>query len=193
MHNGRMSASGAEGHDGDDGDDAAVARLDTPVGRLGVAVTRIGLAAVGWFDPDRLAARLALSVVDDAERTGPVLAQLMSYFRGERSQFDLPLDWRHLSGSRLAVLQTLHATVPAGETISYGELAARSATGVPARAIGRIMRSNPIPVVVPCHRVVARDGLGGYSGGSGRDGPAVKRWLLTLEGALPPTLDRVAP
>ena len=57
---------------------------------------------------------------------------------------------------------------------------------VPARAVGKIMGSNPIPVIVPCHRVLASDGLGGYSGGAGVE---VKRWLLILEGSLPPTLD----
>lgn len=170
-------------------DDVAVGGLDTPVGRVSVAVTRAGLAAVGWYDPGRLAARLALPVVDRADRVGPVLAQLSDFFRGERCRFDLQCDWRLASGHQQRVLQTLYASVRPGETITYGELAARSATGVPARAIGRVMGSNPIPIVVPCHRVVAHNGLGGYSGGSGRDGLAVKRWLLALEGALPPTLD----
>ena len=67
---------------------------------------------------------------------------------------------------------------PAGSTSDDGSL--------PARTVGQIMGSNPIPVVVPCHRVVASDGLGGYSGGAGTE---VKRWLLILEGSLPPTLD----
>lgn len=170
-------------------DDVAVGGLDTPIGRVSVAVTRAGLAAVGWYDPGCLAARLALPVVACADRIDPVLAQLAGYFRGERSRFDLVCDWRLASGHQQRVLRTLHASVRPGETITYGGLAARSATGVPARAIGRVMGSNPLPIVVPCHRVVAHNGLGGYSGGSGRDGLAVKRWLLTLEGALPPTLD----
>ena len=77
--------------------------------------------------------------------------------------------------------------------MTYGALAglaglAASRDVVPARAVGKIMGSNPIPVIVPCHRVVASDGLGGYSGGAG---PEVKRWLLILEGAIPPTLDWV--
>lgn len=84
----------------------------------------------------------------------------------------------------------LFDSVGYGETVSYGMLAHRvqSADGtlIPARAIGQIMGSNPIPLIVPCHRVVAADGLGGYSGGTG---PQVKRWLLTFEGSLPPTLD----
>ena len=82
-------------------------------------------------------------------------------------------------------------TVSYGETVTYGELAQRAVAGpdgirCPARAIGRIMGSNPIPVIVPCHRVVAGNGLGGYSGGTGIE---VKRWLLIFEGALPATLD----
>ncbi len=85
----------------------------------------------------------------------------------------------------------LAASVGYGETISYGRLASRAglpaASDVPAaRAVGSIMGSNPIPVIVPCHRVLAADGLGGYSGGAGVE---VKRWLLILEGSLPPTLD----
>jgi methylated-DNA-[protein]-cysteine S-methyltransferase len=75
--------------------------------------------------------------------------------------------------------------------VTYGNLASRAGLEaaddvIPARAVGQIMGSNPIPIIVPCHRVVASDGLGGYSGGAG---PEVKRWLLILEGSLPPTLD----
>ena len=77
--------------------------------------------------------------------------------------------------------------------MSYGILAGRagltpSPDVIPAREVGQIMGSNPIPIIVPCHRVVASDGLGGYSGGAG---PEVKRWLLILEGSAPPTLDWV--
>jgi methylated-DNA-[protein]-cysteine S-methyltransferase len=87
------------------------------------------------------------------------------------------------------VLTVLAETVRYGETTSYGALARRArlpADQVPARAVGAIMAANPIPVIVPCHRVLASDGLGGYSGGEGIE---VKRWLLILEGSLPPTLD----
>ena len=77
----------------------------------------------------------------------------------------------------------LYSTVPYGRVVTYGELASR--TGIPARGIGSIMGSNPIPIVVPCHRVVAGDGLGGFSGGTGVES---KRRLLTLEGYLSPGL-----
>jgi methylated-DNA-[protein]-cysteine S-methyltransferase len=89
------------------------------------------------------------------------------------------------------VLKVLADSVGYGRTIQYGQLASRagltaSDDTIPARAVGKIMGSNPIPVIVPCHRVLASNGLGGYSGGAGAE---VKRWLLILEGVLPPTLD----
>lgn len=167
-------------------DDAAVAGLDTPVGRLSVTVTRFGVADVSWGRPGHLAAQLP--VVDDVERVTPVIRQLEEYFRGTRHHFELPLDWRHTSGTRREILRILHATVSYGTSVTYGELASRHGGGVPARAVGGIMGSNPLPIVVPCHRVLAHDGLGGYSGGTGSDGLEVKRWLLALEGVLPPTL-----
>lgn len=122
------------------------------------------------------------------------MAQLREYFSGDRQSFGVPVDWTGLSGRRRQVLQVLFDTVGHGETVSYGTLADRAGlTGhdaaLPARAVGGIMGSNPIPLVVPCHRVVAADGLGGYSGGSGGNGLEVKRWLLSFEGALPPELD----
>ncbi len=128
---------------------------------------------------------------DHRELADAVCGQLTEYFRGLRTAFDVPVDWSVTAGQQRQVLQTLAAAVSYGQTTSYGELARSSgvpaADGVlPARAVGKIMGSNPIPVIVPCHRVLASDGLGGYSGGAGIE---VKRWLLILEGALPPTLD----
>ncbi len=160
------------------------AQLATPVGDIsmgcgpcGVARVRFGPALAGNDDYRELA---------DAAR-----AQLVEYFRGRRKAFDLPIDWSATDGPQRLVLQTLAASVGYGQTTSYGELARRSglratAGTLPARAVGTIMGSNPIPVIVPCHRVLASDGLGGYSGGAGVE---VKRWLLILEGAHPPTLD----
>jgi methylated-DNA-[protein]-cysteine S-methyltransferase len=117
--------------------------------------------------------------------------QLAEYFCGERKNFDLPLDWSGFAPGQLKVLGRLFADVGWGQTVTYGKLAGltgipASADVIPARAVGQIMGSNPIPVIVPCHRVVASDGIGGYSGGAG---PEVKRWLLILEGSVPPTLD----
>ena len=175
-------------------DDVAVGELSTPVGQVAVAATHDGLAAVGWCSPAALAGRCGAPVTTDEGRVAPVLAQLAAYFRGERRGFDLPIDWRFTAaGSQRDVLQALHARIGFGTSTTYGELAVLSGTGVPARGIGAIMGSNPIPIVVPCHRVLAHDGLGGYSGGSGRDSLEVKRWLLALEGVLPPTLDWTGP
>lgn len=166
-------------------DDVAVVGMDTPVGVLSIAVSGLGLLAVRWGEP----ARAGLPVVDDPQRLAPVVERLERYFQGELREFGLALDWRLADPEHRPVLETLYETVHYGESVTYGELATRSGTGIPARGIGTIMARNPLPIVVPCHRVLAHDGLGGYSGGSGRNGLEVKRWLLTMEGALPPTLD----
>jgi O-6-methylguanine DNA methyltransferase len=117
--------------------------------------------------------------------------QLGEYFAGQRRSFDLAVDWSGMSAAQRQVLPVLLASAPYGETVTYGALAHRAGLAdggkVPAaRVTGQIMGSNPCPIVVPCHRVVASDGLGGYSGGTGIE---IKRWLLIFEGALPPTLD----
>jgi methylated-DNA-[protein]-cysteine S-methyltransferase len=167
--------------------------LETPVGTIavgcspgGVARVRFGPSPASSSEPGELAARAR--------------DQLAEYFTGRRTQFDLPLDWSSTSGAQRRVLEILADQVGYGQTTTYGKLAdlagladeagpggqAAARELLPARAVGTIMGSNPIPVIVPCHRVVASDGLGGYSGGTGLE---VKRWLLILEGSLPPTLD----
>jgi O-6-methylguanine DNA methyltransferase len=191
--------------------------VDTPVGPIsvgcgaaGVAGMRFGLPPAGQADrtgtspPDGQADRTGTSPPDGqagAGGAGPAAGevarvarrQLAEYFSGQRRQFTLPIDWSVFSPAQRQVLGTLHAEVGYGETITYGTLADRagipaSTDVIPARAVGQIMGSNPIGVIVPCHRVVASDGIGGYSGGVG---PEAKRWLLILEGSLPPTLDWV--
>ncbi|SEF66596.1 methylated-DNA-[protein]-cysteine S-methyltransferase [Nonomuraea solani] len=164
----------------------AFAEVPTPVGPFVLAVTEVGLVASGWgsreWPADR---RLGLAEVHDADRTASVVAELNAYFAGELKTFETPIDWRLMSGSRLSVLQALHR-VPYGTAVTYGELARLSGSSVPARGIGSIMGSNPIPIIVPCHRVVAAgNGLGGFSGGEGVE---TKRWLLTHEGYLQPSL-----
>ncbi|MEV0232409.1 methylated-DNA--[protein]-cysteine S-methyltransferase [Nonomuraea sp. NPDC050786] len=162
----------------------AFAEVPTPVGPFVLAVTEVGLVASGWGSPPRLSDRLGLAEVHDSDRTAFAVAELNAYFAGELKTFETPVDWRLMSGSRLRVLQALHQ-VPYGTAVTYGELAARSGSSVPARGIGSIMGSNPIPIIVPCHRVIAGNGLGGFSGGEGVE---TKRWLLTHEGYLQPTL-----
>jgi O-6-methylguanine DNA methyltransferase len=122
---------------------------------------------------------------------GRACTQLGEYFAGQRRAFDLPVDWSGMSAAQRQVLAVLLASAAYGETVTYGALARRAGLTdggqVPAaRVTGQIMGSNPCPIIVPCHRVVAGDGLGGYSGGAGIE---IKRWLLIFEGALPPTLD----
>jgi methylated-DNA-[protein]-cysteine S-methyltransferase len=171
------------------------ASIGTPVGPVsvacgdaGVAEVRFGAPPAGATPPGQPTGTPGGSrTVRDARR------QLAEYFSGQRKEFDLPIDWSGFGPAQRQVLGLLYDDVGYGETVTYGTLAGRagipaSTDVIPARAVGQIMGSNPIPVIVPCHRVVASDGLGGYSGGAG---PEVKRWLLILEGSLPPTLDWV--
>ena len=184
----------------------AWATLSSPVGPLAVGCTAAGLAQVRFRTStrDRLWTGLAAPAAsggqpgDPAQARDEMLAaardQLAEYFAGQRQVFGLPIDWTGTSPAQRQVLDVLYRTVGYGETVTYGELAQRAVAGpdgvsLPARAIGGIMGSNPIPVIVPCHRVVAGNGLGGYSGGTGIE---VKRWLLIYEGALPATLDWTA-
>ncbi|GAA1223913.1 hypothetical protein GCM10009665_12740 [Kitasatospora nipponensis] len=168
-----------------------------PSGPLGVGVTGLGVAAVSFspdVDPGGPAAPGAVRCTD-RRRVAAVAGRFEEYFAGARRELDLPLDWRLATGPHRLVLETLYRTVPYGETVTYGRLAQRSGAfdqvaqspGLAARAVGSMMAANPLPVLVPCHRVVASDGLGGFGGG--RIGLDVKRWLLTLEGWLAPTLD----
>jgi len=174
--------------------DLAWGTLGTPVGRLSVGCSQAGLNQIHWGGPPVpvWAQHATGAAQSDAEKQrDAAVAQLAEYFAGKRRGFDLFIDWSATSSLQQQVLRTLFESVGYGETVSYGALARRVGhdsfgASPPARAVGQIMGSNPIPVVVPCHRVVAADGLGGYSGGTGTE---VKRWLLTLEGALPPTLD----
>ncbi|MEZ0072228.1 methylated-DNA--[protein]-cysteine S-methyltransferase [Planotetraspora sp. GP83] len=171
-------------------DTVAFGSVPTKLGDVLAAVTEEGVAATAFQDDPavraRIASRLGLAVADDPVRTAAARAELEAYFDGDLKEFGVAVDWRLMSPIQRQVLGTLFTTVPYGQVVTYGELAARSGTGVPARGIGSIMGSNPIPIIVPCHRVVAGNGLGGFSGGEGVES---KRWLLTLEGHLPPTLD----
>ncbi len=169
----------------------AWAALDTPVGPLSVGCSPAGVTQVRFGSLPRAAAPSADAPGAGPDLRGDALAQLAEYFSGRRRRFDVPLDWSATSRRQRQVLEVLFDSVGYGETVSYGTLARRvqsadHGTFLPPRVIGQIMGSNPIPLIVPCHRVVAAGGLGGYSGGTG---PEVKRWLLVLEGALPPTLD----
>ncbi|MFF3025801.1 methylated-DNA--[protein]-cysteine S-methyltransferase [Microbacterium sp. NPDC057944] len=157
--------------------------LQTPVGVIGVESSGTAITRVTW----RSVAPVGADAGPDA-LLAEALAQLDAYFSGERADFDLPIDLGVQTDATRAVLMALYETVGSGETVTYGELAARSGTSIPARGIGAIMGANPVPLIVPCHRVVAGDGLGGYSGGDPGQGLQTKRWLLEHEGALPTSL-----
>lgn len=167
------------------------ATVATPVGPITVTSNGQSIVRVEWretdADTDTDTGQSATS--QDAAPPDRLLVeglrQLHAYFDNRLSTFDLPLDLGQISETARAVLTTLETTVEPGTTVTYGELAQRSGIGIPARAIGSIMGMNPLPLVIPCHRIVASDGLGGYSGGRRGEELATKRWLLEFEDALP--------
>ncbi|SDZ23573.1 methylated-DNA-[protein]-cysteine S-methyltransferase [Saccharopolyspora shandongensis] len=159
--------------------------LDSPVGELTVVAAAGEVCRVAFAAPDR-----ALGEFDGVEpsRDTGVAAeaarQLGEYFSRGRREFDVPIAWAPMEGLRLHVLRTLHELVPFGETVSYKRLAELSGRPEASRAVGTIMGSNPVPLLVPCHRVLASGGgLGGFG-----PGLEAKRRLLVLEGVLEPSL-----
>jgi methylated-DNA-[protein]-cysteine S-methyltransferase len=163
--------------------DVAFSVIDSPVGDLLVAVTPKGLVRLA-FDPegvlDDLAARLSPRVVQAPARLDPVRRELDEYFTGRRRAFDVALDWSLTSGFRRRVLEAT-ARIPTGQVTTYGALAKRVGNPRASRAVGSAVGSNPVPIVVPCHRVLpAAGGVGNYGGG-----PERKQFLLELEGAIP--------
>jgi methylated-DNA-[protein]-cysteine S-methyltransferase len=128
---------------------------------------------------DELAVRISPRILRAPARTDAVRRQLDAYFEGRRRAFELPIDWRLVRGFAGDVLRAT-ARIPFGQVSSYREIAVEAGSPRAYRAAGNALGSNPIPIVVPCHRVLhAGGGLGGYTGGLDR-----KRFLLRLEGAL---------
>lgn len=164
--------------------DPTVARAsaDGPTGRIGVEATTRGLRRV-LLPGERPVASGAGG--RDAADTNAVEAtrQIAEYLGGAREVFELALDWDGVDPTHRHVLETLCEIAPYGTAVTYGELGKRAGVEDP-REVGVFMARNPLPLVVPCHRVVASDGLGGYGGGL-----ELKRRLLELEGVLPPRLD----
>jgi methylated-DNA-[protein]-cysteine S-methyltransferase len=167
--------------------DVAVATMDSPVGELYLAVTPAGLACIAYDDQDRdrlerrFASELSPRVLVSARATEPVRRELEEYFDGARQAFDVAVDLRLMSPFVRKVL-TVTARVPFGEVSTYGAVAARIGRPSAARAVGAALGANPIPIVMPCHRIVGASGkLTGYAGGLHR-----KEFLLQLEGE--PTL-----
>jgi methylated-DNA-[protein]-cysteine S-methyltransferase len=157
-------------------------KQDTPVGEI-VVVSGAGGVERIWFDgPGRAIDTAVIVGSARAGRDRVVARQLDEWFAGSRQRFSLELAWPDdLSPLGRTVLETLVERVPWGETVSYGELAELAGRPRAARAVGSIMSGNPVPFVVPCHRVIAAGGrIGGYGGG--RDAIELKRWLLAREG-----------
>jgi methylated-DNA-[protein]-cysteine S-methyltransferase len=171
--------------------DVSYAFVDSPVGRLLAASTARGLVSLGYedlhggADPllERLASELSPRVVHAPARLDAVRRELDEYFEGRRTAFDLELDMALVRPFAKRVLGVT-ARIPFGSTSTYGEVAAEAGSPGAARAAGGALGSNPIAIVVPCHRVLARNGtLHGYTGGLHR-----KRHLLELEGILTASL-----
>lgn len=155
----------------------------TPLGSLWVGVTELGLAAVEFADDESemralLEGRGYQPVEHDPTRTTQVVDQLLSYLHGKRQEFELPIDWSGMTEFQEQVLRTTF-DIPFGEVSTYGQLAAQVGRPGSARAVGRVQATNPMPLVIPCHRVIGSDGkLHGYGG---RGGLKTKSWLLNME------------
>lgn len=163
--------------------DIAYRTVDSAVGSLLLAATPLGLLRVAFASENHdsvlqnLSARVSPRVLEAPTRLDPVARQLEEFFTGRRQSFDVALDWSLSHGFRRTVLEHLNTDIGYGTTTSYATLARLSGSPKAVRAVGTACATNPIPIVVPCHRVIRSDGaVGAYRGG-----PAAKRALLDLE------------
>jgi methylated-DNA-[protein]-cysteine S-methyltransferase len=174
--------------------DVAYARLDSPVGTLVLASTPQGLARLAYVDEGQedavmqeIAARLSPRMLSAPRRLDEPRRELDEYFAGRRRAFDLTLDLRLLSDFTRRILSAT-AEIPYGEVSTYKAVAAAAGSPRGSRAAGNALGSNPLPIVLPCHRVLhSGGGLGGYTGGVAR-----KRVLLGIEGRLDPAAADIA-
>jgi methylated-DNA-[protein]-cysteine S-methyltransferase len=163
--------------------DIAYRTVDSAVGPLLLAATPLGLLRVAFANEGHdsvlqsLAARVSPRVLEAPTRLDPIARQLEEFFTGRRQGFDVALDWSLSHGFRRTVLEHLNTDIGYGTTTSYATLARLSGSPKAVRAVGTACATNPIPIVVPCHRVIRSDG----AVGSYRGGPAAKRVLLDLE------------
>ncbi|MBA3586772.1 MAG: methylated-DNA--[protein]-cysteine S-methyltransferase [Chloroflexi bacterium] len=165
--------------------DVAFSAYDSPLGALTVAVTPYGLLRLSYADDaadtqlEEIADRVSPRILSDPVRTDAVRRQLDDYFAGIRRDFDVPIDWRLVRGFAGNVLRAT-AGIRYGAVSTYRQIATVAGSPNAYRAAGNALGSNPMPIVVPCHRVLhVGGGLGGYTGGLDR-----KRFLLRLEGVL---------
>jgi methylated-DNA-[protein]-cysteine S-methyltransferase len=164
--------------------DVAYDEVETPFGPYIVAATRKGLVALsferdGDLVVDMLARRLSPRIVHAPPRIDRIRRELDEYFEGKRKRFEMPLDWSLVTGFNRKVLEAT-ARIPYGGVSTYADMARSAGSPRAARAAGNALHNNPIPIVVPCHRVLhSGGGLGGYGGGL-----PMKKHLLKLEGVL---------
>jgi methylated-DNA-[protein]-cysteine S-methyltransferase len=165
--------------------DVAFVTVPSPLGDLFVAATRRGLVRLAYRDENRddamqeLAVSVSPRIIESPRRLDRVRRELDEYFAGRRRRFDFAVDYGLTRGFTRKVLRAT-ARIPFGSVSSYTEVAGRAGNARAYRAAGNALGSNPVPIVVPCHRVLhSGGGLGGYTGGLDR-----KRFLLSLEGVL---------
>jgi len=163
--------------------DIAYTTIDSPLGELIIAATPRGLLRIGFENEtgvlDDLAERVSPRILEYPARLERIRHELGEYFAGHRDRFEVPLDWGLIEGFRRRVL-TVTAQIPYGGVATYQDVARRAGQPRGARAAGQALGGNPIPVIIPCHRVVrSGGGMGGYGGGTDR-----KEFLLRLEGAM---------
>jgi methylated-DNA-[protein]-cysteine S-methyltransferase len=165
--------------------DIAYAPVDSPLGTLVLAATPTGVVRLAFEDEDRdtvlgdLAARISPRVLEAPGRLDAARRQLDEYFAGRRDRFELPLDWTLTHGFRRAVLGAA-AEIPYGGTGTYRSVATSAGSPAAVRAAGTALATNPIPIIVPCHRVLRSDGaLGGYRGGPERKAALLRHEAVT--------------
>ena len=157
----------------------------TPVGDLRIAASDLGLVALEWaqsqLELEAYLNRLKRPIQSDAKKIKPYVKELAEYLDGKRHAFTIPIDWTLLRPFQREALQTVFR-IPYGETRTYLDIAVEINRPRAYRAVGRANATNPMPLVIPCHRLIGTDGkLHGYGGG---EGLKTKEWLLKLEGAV---------
>jgi methylated-DNA-[protein]-cysteine S-methyltransferase len=157
----------------------------TPLGDFRLAASDLGLIAVEWSDSqpelDAYLEKLKRPLEPNQKRIAPYAKELREYLNGERTAFTIPIDWSPFTPFQREALQAVFR-IPYGETRTYIDIAREIDRPHAYRAVGAANAMNPMPIIVPCHRVLGTDGkLHGYGGG---DGLPTKEWLLKLEGAI---------
>ena len=158
---------------------------ETPLGDFRLAASDLGLVAIEWADSqpelDAFLARLKRPLLPNQKKLAPYVKELRDYLDGKRTAFTIPIDWTHFTPFQREALQAVFR-IPYGEIRTYLDIAREIGRPHAYRAMGAANAMNPMPIIVPCHRVLGTDGkLHGYGGGNGLP---TKEWLLKLEGAV---------